>query len=145
MFTSSIIPWTLCPRGLLSDCRHRRCCPRGGPQSHPMLSTWRPATQPATAHAAAPNAACRLFTQLGRGRVRFRQHRPPHRWVPTAQRRPCHSCLAKNCSGPLRHGQLDRPPAMGTAGPPLSGQWRRQHHHLSGSVRLITHFTWPIF
>jgi hypothetical protein len=40
---------------------------------------------------------------------------------------------------------LDRPPAMGTAGPPLCGQRRRRHHIHSDSVQLTTHCHWPIF
>jgi hypothetical protein len=85
-----------------------RCCPRGGPQCRPLLPTQRPATPPAAAHAAVrniarccpqggPGAARRPSTQLGRGRVQFRRRRAPHRWVPTAQSRPCRGPRCNSC------------------------------------------------
>jgi transposase InsO family protein len=40
---------------------------------------------------------------------------------------------------------LGRPPSVGPPGPPRSSQGRRRLHPRSGSVRLTTHFTWPIF
>ncbi len=46
---------------------------------------------------------------------------------------------------PLRRGELGRPPPVGPPGPPRSSQGRRRLHPRSGSVRLTTHFTWPIF
>jgi len=75
-----------------------RGCPRSCPQRRPRLPTQLPATPPAAAHAAVrnttrycphggPRAARRPSTQLGRGLVRLRRRHPPHRWVPTAQRR----------------------------------------------------------
>jgi hypothetical protein len=45
---------------------------------------------------------------------------------------------------PPHRGELDRPPSVGPPGPLRSSQGRQQLHPRSGSVRLTTHFTWPI-
>jgi hypothetical protein len=45
----------------------------------------------------------------------------------------------------LRRSALGRPPPMGSPGPQRSSQGGRRIHPPSGSVRLTTHFTWPVF
>jgi hypothetical protein len=46
--------------------------------------------------------------------------------------------------GPLRRGELGRPPPVGPPGPLRGAQGRRRLHPRSGSVWHTTHFTWPI-